>query len=95
MFLAQMLNINDQDIVEDRETVVILCEAFMRAGGVLMADDWRQMESVEQAIMIEAGNRFRSLILAAQNELTDDQIIRNEITRAADDLEARWRKNAG
>ena len=36
-----------------------IAEAFLRSGGTISLDEWRGLEQIERAALVEAGNRLR------------------------------------
>jgi hypothetical protein len=92
------------DLEADGVLLADVAETFLRGGGVVSFDEWRALERVERAAMIEGGNRLRReqavLIAGAildpsfRAKLQGDdaealQFLEEAISRTADSIESR------
>ncbi len=79
-------------------------EAFLRSGGVVSLDEWRSLEQIERAAMVEAGNRLRreqavlisGAIVDSQfraqlqgDEAEASEFLREAVERAVEEIEVR------
>jgi hypothetical protein len=47
------------DLEADGVILADVAETFLRSGGVISLDEWKALDRIERAAMIEAGNRLR------------------------------------
>ncbi len=47
------------DIEADAVLLADVAEAFLRSGGTIALDEWRALDRIERAAMVEGGNRLR------------------------------------
>lgn len=51
---------------DDKEELALLAEDFLRAGGVLSLDDWKELSSDERSAFVTGGDSLRARIAVEQ-----------------------------